>query len=622
MQYARRQPFRLPLMAAIGVAFGIQIQASLRPQDFIARFDGERPGDQFGSNLAKGDDIDGDGELDLIVGYSAMNQVRVYSIRSGQLLWQWTGEAAGDAFGEGVDGAGDVDKDGCPDVLVGAPNAIWNGERGGRSYVYSGRTGALLFSFGGEDSIDYFGQEVAGIGDANADTYPDHAVGAPHADANRTFGGTVYVYSGADGSLLFRKDATANSALLGDALAGVGDLDSDGCSDLLVGAPGFASHHGIASVFSGRTGDQLLQLTHSAGGSFGSSVDSAGDLDHDGIPDLLVGAPLAKSGVDRSGMAHIFSGRDASLLHTFAGDEVASAFFGSQVAHLADVDADGFPDWIISDPNALHGNIGVAGRVFVYSGRQRELLYEFFGLREGDQFGSSVGGMGDVDQDGFPDLAFGARNPYLEPGAVSVYSATPRPKIFKVTPARGHYLSQARVEIVGLHFTRGDNLEVRIGDQSATNIQVLDDETLRCDVAPDSPGPKDVIVLSSLGSNASPNGFTHSPAIVVDAVASLGEEINLKYLCESGDGLLAIAGIPPPVSISTPPFDGNLCVVPFYIYFFLPFWPATELELELHVPDDPALRGIAILFQALIGPELQGPDKKATWTNCALVSIE
>jgi hypothetical protein len=98
-------------------------------------------------------------------------------------VYSFDGEAAGDEFGYSVSGAGDVNNDGYDDLIVGGPKNDAAGTDAGRAYVYSGQTGDLIWTFTGEAAGDRFGHSVCGAGDVNNDGFADLIVGAPANDA-------------------------------------------------------------------------------------------------------------------------------------------------------------------------------------------------------------------------------------------------------------------------------------------------------------------------------------------------------------------------------------------------------------------------------------------------------
>ncbi|MCJ7459407.1 MAG: FG-GAP-like repeat-containing protein, partial [candidate division Zixibacteria bacterium] len=157
--------------------------------------------DNFGYSVSGAGDVNNDGYADLIVGAllnsaggSFAGRAYVYSGQTGALLYTFTGEAAGDEFGCSVSGAGDVNKDGYADLIVGT-FAYPGGTYAGRAYVYSGQTGALLYTFTGAAANDQLGVSVSGAGDVNKDGYADLIVGAHGNSAGGSFAGRAYVYS-------------------------------------------------------------------------------------------------------------------------------------------------------------------------------------------------------------------------------------------------------------------------------------------------------------------------------------------------------------------------------------------------------------------------------------------
>ena len=164
----------------------------------------------------------------------------------------------------------------------------------GNTSVGMGQT--LLFTLHGPPGQvgREFGLALAGVGDVDGDGVPDLAVGAPEQ-------GRVFLFSGATGQRLrtLNNPTPQAGARFGRALAGVGDVDGDGVPDLTVGAPGQdvegRDTQGQVFLFSGATGQQLRTLnnpTPQAGARFGRELAGVGDVDGDGVSDLAVGAPF------------------------------------------------------------------------------------------------------------------------------------------------------------------------------------------------------------------------------------------------------------------------------------------------------------------------------------------
>ena len=110
--------------------------------------------------------------------------------------YPFTGDSAGDRFGFFVSGAGDVNNDGFDDFIVGAPYDGNNGPISGSARVFSGATGAILYTVNGDSAGDLFGWSVSGAGDVNNDGFDDFIAGAPYDDNNGSDSGSARVFSG------------------------------------------------------------------------------------------------------------------------------------------------------------------------------------------------------------------------------------------------------------------------------------------------------------------------------------------------------------------------------------------------------------------------------------------
>ncbi len=301
-----------------------------------------------------------------------------------------------DFLGMSVDGGGDVDGDGRPDVIVGALGYTV----GGRAEVYSGRTGSLLHVLPAPGFMS-----CALAGDVDGDGHEDAIVGFSDFSA----ADKARVFSGASGAVLHTFASSLVDDGFGASVAGAGDVDGDGFADLIVGAPQTSNSNpgpGFVRVFSGASGALLHEFFGLAtGDNFGYSVDGAGDVDADGQADLVVGAWRNDLGGAEAGMLQVLSGATGQVLHQILGAK-AQDWLGQSVAGAGDVDGDGHDDFLAGAPGDGTGG-SLAGSASIYSGFDGNRLFTFFGTFLANQLGTSVSGAGDVDGDQILDVVVG-----------------------------------------------------------------------------------------------------------------------------------------------------------------------------------------------------------------------
>jgi FG-GAP repeat/FG-GAP-like repeat len=305
-------------------------------------------------------DVDGDGYADAVVGFSdfgSADKVRIFSGLTGAVLHTFTSSLTDDSFGASVAGAGDVDGDGFPDVIVGAPQTSTSNPGPGYVRVFSGYTGSLLREFTGLAVGDSFGYSVDGAGDVDADGRADLIIGAWRNDLAGADAGMAQVRSGATGQILHQIVGAQAQDWLGQSVSGAGDVNADGHADFVVGAPGNdagGSLAGAASLYSGLNGTRLITFLGTfLANQLGTSVGGAGDVDGDQVPDVVVGNGGGQSS------ARVFSGASGALVALVEAVNVAS------VAGAGDVDGDGFAEFVVGDPILGEPEVGVAT---VYAG--------------------------------------------------------------------------------------------------------------------------------------------------------------------------------------------------------------------------------------------------------------
>ena len=285
-------------------------------------------------------------------GMPTSGSAEVRSGLDGSVLWTFVGRAAGDQFGAAVAGLGDVNGDGVPDSAVGAPYSDAGGSNSGELAIHSGADGSAILRIAG-GAWDQLGRSVAGAGDVDGDGRGDVVVGVPFSDVGAFNGGSMYVLSGADGRRLVTVHGTGIGDQLGFSVAGGVDVNLDGVPDLLCSVPaadvGGWIDAGAAQLHSGKDGSLLLRISGRASSEYLSAVSFQADVNGDGQSELLVGAAGASAGASEAGRVRLVSGADGHDLQVLAGVS-ARNWFGASVAGLGDLNADGRPDFVVGAP--------------------------------------------------------------------------------------------------------------------------------------------------------------------------------------------------------------------------------------------------------------------------------
>jgi len=450
---------------------------------------GVSTGDRSGRSVSSAGDVNGDGLADLIVGAYADDPngddsgasfvvfgktdgtaVELSAIESGNGGFVINGVSAGDNSGFNVSSAGDVNGDGLADLIVGARRNDPNGDDSGASFVVFGKTDSTAvelsaiesgnggFVINGVSADDYSGRSVSDAGDVNGDGLADLIVGTFGDDPNGSRSGASFVVFGKTDSTAVELSAieTGNGGFVingvsagdnsGFNVSSAGDVNGDGLADLIVGArrddPN-GDDSGASFVVFGKTDSTVVELSAiesgnggfvingvSAGDASGASVSSAGDVNGDGLADLIVGAYADDPNGNSSGASFVVFGKTDSTAVELSAIETGTDGFvingvsggdrsGLSVSSAGDVNGDGLADLIVGayadDPN---GNS--SGVSFVVFGKTDSTAVELSAIETGnggfvingvsgrDASGLSVSSAGDVNGDGFADLIVGA----------------------------------------------------------------------------------------------------------------------------------------------------------------------------------------------------------------------
>jgi tetratricopeptide (TPR) repeat protein len=373
-------------------------QPFVEPVKIIREWRGEAAGDQFGWIARNVGDVDGDGITDIITSAPThgdhAGRIYVYSVGSGRLLWSADGRP-GDELGTGVEGIGDANNDGIPDVAASGPAGS------GVAYIYSGRDGRILQSFKSTRTDELFGNHISAAGDVNGDGHADLVIGAPGKDGESTNAGHAYIYSGKDGELLF----TLSGERLGDAFGSTVAGFSNGQEHyLVVGAPRAGpEHHGRVYVYGDYAGQPKFVIDADAtGNALGAMFVSVMGDPHGGTHNIFVSDWTNAAKGPATGRIYLHSGRTGERLLTLTGETTGEGF-GTSKSTAGDVDGDGIEDLIVGAWQ--YGGVAVsAGRAYLFSGSDGHLIRTFTCRTPGDTFGFDAVGVGDIDGDGTVDL--------------------------------------------------------------------------------------------------------------------------------------------------------------------------------------------------------------------------
>jgi len=427
--------------------------------------DGDQTDCRFGT-VAPAGDVNGDGYDDLLVG--SYNYDRPEADEGVVFLYlggpagvatspAWVGESnqAGARFGDKLSGAGDVNGDGYDDVVIGAGTYDSLQVDAGAVFLYLGSPAGLQaepdWIAVGDQQDAQFGACVQAAGDVNGDGFADVIAGAWLYDHGQVNEGRAYVYFGSDSGLSalpgWVGESDVEAAVYGYFCASAGDVNDDGYDDIVVGARQFSGNglmeEGRVYVYHGGPAGPSPEAdwiydSGRAKSEAGACTISAGDVNGDGFGDLLVGAYCWDGPDLDEGKAMLFLGSADGLAATPAWEVeggVPRNRFGYQLDGAGDVNGDGFDDVIVSAPGVDTDGFENynAGQATLYLGSAEGLSLTPAWTQDGDQDYmalEAVRGVGDVNGDGFDDVATGALyrdGAFVDGGRAWVFHGEPDP---------------------------------------------------------------------------------------------------------------------------------------------------------------------------------------------------
>ena len=370
-----------------------------------------------GNASGAGPDLNGDGYTDVAIGAYNSRSVAIHRGSSSGLATaaSQTLTSSSTYFGRALAWIGDVNGDGYPDLAVGAYSS-------GYVYVYHGDgTGLATTPARTLSGSNYFGISLAGAGDVNGDGYSDLIVGSSNSSTSTVVRAWVYYGSATGLPSAASVTISTSDSYGGYSVAGLGDVNGDGYSDVVTG-----TYSGSARVYYGSATGLVTSTNTRLTGSatyFGYALSSLGDANGDGYADLIVGSYTSSTSYNR---VNVFHGAMSGFSTTPAFGVVGTdSYFGYYVTGAGDVNGDGYADMVAAGSSATRATL-FYGSATGYSSTRTATLSA---SSASTYFGRGMANIGDVNGDGYADVAVGDyyyNRVYVFSGSASGINATPR----------------------------------------------------------------------------------------------------------------------------------------------------------------------------------------------------
>jgi len=416
---SRSIPFARSI-AALGC--GTFLAGAASAQSTLYDVPGNATNERLGKSIAVVGDLTSDGASEFLVGipedgnvlFAGEGAAALINGANGAVITTWDGDVNGDGFGTAVASGEDVDGDGINDFVVSAPFHTNVFQADGQVRVLSGADNSEIVEVYGDSSLQRIGRTLALVGDLNGDGRSEFMAGS-HTALNDRGMVRVYTFNGSNATVLYEFQGSASGSRLGFSIDSMQDINADNVPDLLVGSA-FDGYY----IFSGADGSELRHTTSGSEPTLGTAVESIADITGDGVMDLAISAIQTSVFNPGPGRVYVKNGANDATLFTIdganAGDE-----FGLQVADAGDWNGDGTTDLLISsDPSGSGAFVGI------HSGTGGTLLATLTADNPNDKLGASIAGLGDLNGDGAVEVVAGAPDAsagFLKEGLVRVYSS-------------------------------------------------------------------------------------------------------------------------------------------------------------------------------------------------------